>query len=96
MGEMGEPPTTGVTAAEILGQIPIMRGWDGREDADNWSTVGTGLYLAKVAGLQAEVETGDLDKEWEKWGELLSPEFVDFVRDGGFERFECRGCGASI
>lgn len=89
-------PSTGSTAAEILGEVPIMRGWGLNDDVMPWSTVGTGLFLARVAGLQDKVKTGDLEDEWEQWSKLLSSDFVEYVRSEEFDLFTCGSCGAGI
>lgn len=96
MESMGSASLTGETAAEILGKVPIMRGWAGATAVSDWATVGTGLHLARVAELQAEVKTGDLEAEWEQWSKLLKPDFVDFVRNGQFKLYGCVDCGAGI
>jgi hypothetical protein len=86
----------GETAAEVLSRIPWVRGWDAFEEATPWSTVGTGLYLARVDELKGGVETGDMDAEWQRWGELLSEEFVDYVQSEDFLYYECPRCKAVI
>jgi hypothetical protein len=95
MEETDDTPMGGETAAEALSQVPWIRGWIGCKKKP-WSTVGTGFYLSRVDELRGDVETGDLDAEWQGWRMLFSEEFIEYVRAGDFSYYQCPRCEATI
>ena len=88
---------TGDTATAVLKQVPIVRGWGNRPNqAKDWMVVGTGILLWKVDEFGTQVEPGDIDAQWEAWGQHLSPDFVKYVQTKEFVRFKCPRCEAHI
>jgi hypothetical protein len=71
-----------------------MRGWGGTQKPKAWMTAGTGRLVNVIRG--AEVEEGSIEQQWKRWGELLTPEFVQFVKTTKFVLFLCPGCQQHI
>jgi hypothetical protein len=91
MERVGRPKKLdGVTAADCLMKLPIFRGWDGNHDAEDWMMVGTGRKLEAVRADRGVAATSaNLEDEWKRWSDLLSPEFVQHVRGRTFIRYLC-------
>jgi ABC-type sugar transport system substrate-binding protein len=89
----------GESAANILKQVPILRGWEGIYEAEDWMTVGTGRKREAI-GLKekefAAVSTDTIEEVWGRWAEQLSEEYVLYVRRTKFIRYECPHCSGHI
>jgi hypothetical protein len=90
----------GPTAIDTLLKLPILRGWGGNPDAEDWLTVGTGRKLEAIKS-QKEKErisasSRDIEEEWKGWTALLSEEFINYVRTTKFIRFRCPSCQSFI
>ena len=89
---------TGDTVAECLGMVPIIRGADKDSHAQDWMIVGCGRKLAAAKELADQITPScdDIDEEWHKWADLLTLEFVQFVRHTKFARYKCPECSLGI
>jgi hypothetical protein len=89
---------TGRTALEFLQKVPIVRGWGGRSEAHDWMTVGSGrkLQAVKEAADQISWEHVGIETQWAKWADMLSLEFVQFVRNTRFSWYQCPKCLSRI
>lgn len=87
----------GVTPADIIKKLPIMRGWRGvPEGFREWMTVGTGQILEKVDQvLEGGSARVGLELR-ESWVRELSEEVVDFVEREEVIRYLCPRCNAHI
>jgi len=98
MQKVGEPKQLdGLTAGEHLMKLPILRGWNGNHDADDWMTVGTGRKLQAIRSQKEEMEgSADIKEEWKKWATLLTYELVEYAKTAEFAGFECPSCEKCI
>jgi hypothetical protein len=100
MEKIGRPRLLkGESPAETLLKLPIIRGWAGDPKPQDWMTAGCGRKLVAVEKQKAEVKASsesDIEREWTKWGEVLTEEFVAYVRSTKFLLFVCPHCSAHI
>jgi hypothetical protein len=99
MNKVGVPKLVGgKTAGECLRNVPIMRGWGGEQEPEDWMVVGTGSKL-EVVGRQEStisIDGKDIEEEWGDWEEELSREFVQYVRRTKFVNYICPQCQVLI
>jgi hypothetical protein len=97
MDRIGRPQKLkGPTPTDCLMQVPILRGWDGNHEAEDWMTVGSGRKLESIGRLRDEMMSLGAEEEWQAWSEHLSPEFVHYARTNRFIRFLCPHCRRHI
>ena len=89
---------TGKTAAECLQRMPVLRGWNGSSEIPDWMTVGSGRKLQAVEEFLDlhNMESMDIEAQWARWAELLTLEFVQFVRNTTFIQYKCPKCLTNI
>jgi len=95
MDKIGKPwRLEGGTAGDCLMKVPIIRGWDGDHDAEDWMTVGSGRKLEAVRTNREYIAANstDVEEEWREWEHLLTREFVLHVRGRKFVRLLCPAC----
>jgi hypothetical protein len=88
----------GQTAADHLKKVPIMRGWGGDRQAEDWMTVGSGRKLEAVETEEEKItiKGKNVEEEWKEWADLLSEEFMQYARRTKFIRFVCPRCLSHI
>lgn len=99
MKKIGYPrKLKGSTSIDVLKQVPIIRGAGGASECDDWMTVGSGRKLKALESKNkvADILVMDIEEQWEQWRSYLTREFVDYVQDTKFVRYECPGCRNSI
>lgn len=99
MDRIGRPkPLKGASPAEHLLKVPILRGWDGKPEAEAWMTVGSGRKLEAVKRRQGQLPemSGEVEEAWAQWEDLLSKEYVQYARGTHFIRFLCPHCSSHI
>jgi hypothetical protein len=99
MEKIGKPQRLVDRAAgELLMKVPILRG-AGEESLQDWMTVGSGRKLEAIKARKEKLkqDSRDIEEEWGRWDDVLSPEFVKYAREKKFIRFLCpRGCSPFI
>jgi hypothetical protein len=99
MDPVGKPQLlTGETAADCLRKAPILRGWDGSDDPQDWMIVGTGRKLEAINELADIISTSSEDEveEWSRWENRISHELVTFLRRTKFVTYKCPGCHSVV
>jgi hypothetical protein len=100
MDKIGRPHNiTGKTALECLKKIPVMRGCGGYKPVGKWVTVGTGINLELIRMKEKEIgfeNFEDTEKEWKIWEEILTKEFVSYLRGNKFIYYLCPHCNSHI
>jgi len=101
MKKIGYPQKLkGPTSIDILKQVPIIRGAGGASECEDWMTVGTGRKLKAFESKEkklADIISGmDKEEQWEQWKTYLTSEFVEYVQDTKFIRYECPTCSNTI
>ena len=65
MDRIGRPwRLQGKMAADHLKMVPLMRGWGGNHEGEDWMMVGSGRKLKAVAAYEKKI-SGDSDREME-------------------------------
>jgi len=100
--EGGENLLARQTVQEALLKMPIIRGQGGATRPQEWNIVGTGIYASIIRDKAQDFEDitvkeqFSMEEQWERWIDILKPEFVIFIRKARFIDYKCPGCLSTI